>query len=137
MDLHGRRWVAVPCAMVLGGAFVLMPLTHGMLTLTLVAMLMGLGNGIGSGIVMTLGADTSPAIGRLTFLGIWREVSDVGTSIGPVVLSAITALAGLAAGVVASGGVGFAAAVVLWVWIPRYRIADDAVPVPAVNPSRT
>jgi MFS family permease len=136
MDVHGRRWVAVPCAMVLGGAFMLMPLTHGMLTLTLVAMLMGFGNGIGSGIVTTLGADTSPAIGRLTFLGIWREVSDVGTSMGPVVLSAITALAGLGTGIIASGGVGFAAAVVLWVWIPRYRIADGAARAPAVNPSR-
>ncbi len=132
MDTHGRRWVAVPCVIVLGVGFVLMPLTHGGLTLTLVAMLMGFGNGIGSGIVMTLGADTSPAIGRLTFLGIWREVSDVGTSVGPVVLSAITALAGLATGIVASGGVGFAAAVVLWVWIPRYGAARD----PAVNPSR-
>lgn len=132
MDTHGRRWVAVPCVIVLGGAFVLMPLTHDMLTLTLVAMLMGFGNGIGSGIVMTLGADTSPAIGRLTFLGIWREVSDVGTSIGPVVLAAITALAGLATGIVATGGVGFAAAVVLWVWIPRYSAGRE----PAVNPSR-
>jgi len=126
MDLHGRRWVAVPCSLVLGVGFVLMPLTHGVLTLTLVAMLMGFGNGIGSGIVMTLGADTSPAIGRLTFLGIWREVSDIGTSVGPVFLSAITALAGLAAGIVASGGVGFAAALVLWVWIPRYSAADGA-----------
>lgn len=132
MDTHGRRSVAVPCVIVLGGAFVLMPFTHDMLTLTLVAMLMGFGNGIGSGIVMTLGADTSPAIGRLTFLGIWREVSDVGTSIGPVVLAAITALAGLATGIVATGGVGFAAGVVLWVWIPRYSAGRE----PAVNPSR-
>jgi hypothetical protein len=121
--------------MVLGSAFVLMPLTHGVLTLTLVAMLMGFGNGIGSGIVMTLGADTSPAIGRLTFLGIWREVADVGSSVGPVVLSAITALAGLGAGIVASGGVGFAAALVLWVWIPRYIVGDRAARAPAAYPS--
>ena len=134
MDIHGRRWVAVPCVTVLAAAFLLMPLTHGMLTLTLVAMLMGFGNGIGSGIVMTLGADTSPAIGRLTFLGIWREVSDVGTSVGPVILSAITALAGLATGIVASGGLGFAAAVVLWVWIPRYSVPGAATHDPAVNP---
>jgi MFS family permease len=124
MDVRGRRSVAVPCVTVLAVAFVLIPLTHGALALTLVAMLMGFGNGIGSGIVMTLGADTSPAIGRLTFLGIWREVSDVGTSVGPLVLSAITALAGLATGVAASGGIGFAAAVMLWTWIPRYAMAS-------------
>lgn len=120
MDVHGRRWVAVPCVLLIGVSFVLMPLTGGALALTLVAMLMGFGNGIGSGIVMTLGADTSPAIGRLTFLGIWREVSDIGTSIGPLILSVITALSGLAAGIAASGGIGFAAAAALWIWIPRY-----------------
>jgi MFS family permease len=125
MDMHGRRSVAVPCAIVIGIALVLIPVTHGTLTLTLVAMLMGFGNGIGSGIVMTLGADTSPAIGRLTFLGIWREVSDVGTSVGPLVLSAITALAGLGAGIATSGGIGFAAAALLWVWIPRYVVAAN------------
>jgi MFS family permease len=122
MDAHGRRWVAVPCVTIIGVSFVLMPLTGGALTLTLVAMLMGFGNGIGSGIVMTLGADTSPAIGRLTFLGMWREISDVGTSVGPLILSVITALAGLAVGIAASGGVGFAAAAALWIWIPRYAM---------------
>ena len=63
MDLYGRRWVAVPCTLVLGLSFLLMTGTHSALTLTLVAMLMGFGNGIGSGIVMTLSADVSPEIG--------------------------------------------------------------------------
>jgi MFS family permease len=144
MDMHGRRWVAVPCVVIIGVSFVLMPLTQGVLTLTLVAMLMGFGNGIGSGIVMTLGADTSPAIGRLTFLGIWREVSDVGTSVGPLILSVITALAGLATGIAASGGIGFAAAVALWIWIPRYAMTGRTTqgrlvgssPDATVGPSR-
>jgi MFS family permease len=136
MDMYGRRSVAVPCTIVIGVSFVLMPLTHGVLTLTLVAMLMGFGNGIGSGIVMTLGADTSPAIGRLTFLGIWREVADVGTSVGPLILSAVTALASLGTGIAASGGVGFAAAAVLWVCIPRYGVTTGAPRDTGGNPSR-
>jgi hypothetical protein len=69
--------------------------------------------------VMTLGADTSPAIGRLTFLGIWRELADAGAGIGPLLLSVTTALVGLGAGIVTSGGVGFLAAVALWMWVPR------------------
>lgn len=121
MDLHGRRWVAVPCVLIMGVAFVLMPLTHGMFTLVLVSMLMGLGNGCGSGIVMTLAADVSPAVGRLTFLGVWRELSDAGSGIGPLILSAATGIAGLGFGIVVSGGVGFAAAAALWAWIPRSR----------------
>jgi MFS family permease len=98
------------------------------LTLTLVAMLMGLGNGIGSGIVMTLSADVSPEIGRPTFLGLWRELSDTGQGLGPLILSGVTAVAGLAglvAGVIVSGAVGFAAAAVLWVFIPRRPARPD------------
>jgi MFS family permease len=119
MDVHGRRWVAVPCVLIIATAFMLMPLTHGMLTLVLVSMLMGFGNGIGSGIVMTLAADVSPAVGRLTFLGVWRELADAGAGLGPLILSAATGLGGLGFGIDISGGVGFAAAAALWRWIPR------------------
>jgi MFS family permease len=121
MDLYGRRWVAVPCTVILGLSFILMPLTHAAVTLTLVAMLMGFGNGIGSGIVMTLAADTSPEIGRPTFLGLWREFSDAGQGIGPLLLSGVTAVAGLVAGITVSGLVGFAAAAAMWAFIPRRR----------------
>jgi MFS family permease len=119
MDVYGRRWVAVPCAAVLGISFVIMPFTHAIVTLTLTAMVMGFGNGIGSGIVMTLSADASPEIGRPTFLGLWRELSDAGQGIGPLILSAVTGLAGLSAGITVSGLVGFAAAGAMWAFIPR------------------
>jgi MFS family permease len=119
MDVRGRRWVAVPSVIIMGISFVLVPVTHGPVTLALVAMIMGFGNGIGSGLVMTLGADTSPAIGRPTFLGIWRELADGGSGAGPLILSAGTAVAGLAAGIILSGGIGFLAAMALWIWIPR------------------
>jgi MFS family permease len=119
MDVYGRRSVAVPCVLIMAAAFMLMPLTHGMLTLVLVSMLMGFGNGIGSGIVMTLAADVSPAVGRLTFLGVWRELADAGAGLGPLILSAGTGIAGLGVGIDISGGVGVAAAAALWRWIPR------------------
>jgi MFS family permease len=119
MDIYGRRWVAVPCVLIMGLSFILMPLTHGAITLAIVAMVMGFGNGIGSGIVMTLGADTSPEIGRPTFLGVWRELADGGSSIGPLILSIVTAAIGLAGGILISGGIGFLAAAALWAWAPR------------------
>jgi MFS family permease len=119
MDVYGRKWVAVPCVIIMGVSFVLMPLTHAAVTLALTAMIMGFGNGIGSGIVMTLSADISPAVGRPTFLGIWRELADAGAGVGPVILSAVTAVAGLGAGIIVSGMVGFAAAGALWAWIPK------------------
>jgi len=139
MDRYGRRAVAVPCTAVLGASFLLMPLTHGFVTLLLVSLLMGLGNGIGSGIVNTLGADASPAVGRPTFLGLWRECADVGSGAGPIALSVITAAVSLGAGVVTLGVVGFAASAALWRWVPRRPpaprraevVPDDAGPGPA------
>jgi MFS family permease len=119
MDRFGRRWIAVPCVLIMGVSFVLMPLTHAAVSLALVSLIMGFGNGIGSGIVNTLGSDASPEVGRPTFLGIWRELADGGSAIGPLILSLVTGLAGLAVGIVASGFVGFAAAAALARWIPK------------------
>jgi MFS family permease len=118
MDRWGRRAVAVPCTLVMGLSFLAMPLTHGALTLGVVAMVAGLGNGIGSGIVNTLGADAAPVLGRPTFLGVWRELADGGAAIGPLILSAVTALAGLSLGIVVSGVVGLAAAATLYRFVP-------------------
>jgi MFS family permease len=132
MDLYGRRAVAVPCAATIGLSFVLMPLTHGAVTLTLASLVMGFGNGIGSGIVMTLAADTSPAIGRPTYLGVWREVADAGVGIGPLILSGVTALSGLGPAIIAVGVVGFAAAGALWRWIPH----DAGAPPPGGGAAR-
>ena len=120
MDQLGRFWVAIPSVLVMGASMLLMPLTTGIASFVLAAMVFGLGNGIGSGLVMTLGADASPQEGRTQFLGVWRMVSDVGASGAPAVLSGIAAVAslGLAMGVMGLGG--FAAAAVFWRWLPRH-----------------
>ncbi|GMA86117.1 MFS transporter [Angustibacter aerolatus] len=120
MDRAGRLAVAVPSMLVLGGAMALLPLTHGVVALTLVAMLMSLGNGIGSGIMMTLGADTAPADGRSRFLAVWRLFGDAGGALGPLVVSVVALAASLAAGVVAIGSVGLLAAAGLARWVPRW-----------------
>ena len=63
MDRYGRVFVAVPSMVVLGLGFLLLPLTHATPAIAAVAGLMGLGNGISAGVVMTLGADAAPAGG--------------------------------------------------------------------------
>lgn len=118
MDLYGRRWVAVPCMLIMGTALLLLPLTKDALSLLAVALLIGFGNGIGSGIVMTLGADFSPSPGRPQFLGIWRLLTDIGTMAGPGTVSAVTAAATLAGGIWTTGVLGLVGALVLWRWIP-------------------
>ena len=65
MDQRGRRWAAVPAMTLLGLAHALLPLTGGLAGLMLAGLLMGVGNGLSAGLVMTVGADVSPAVGRL------------------------------------------------------------------------
>ncbi|HEY8699467.1 MAG TPA: MFS transporter [Arthrobacter sp.] len=121
MDRRGRQWVAIPSTVIMGIALLLIPLTATFTGLLLAALLIGFGNGISSGLIMTLGADFSPDRGRGQFLGLWRFISDAGSTGGPVLLSGVTAVATLGSGVSATGILGFAAAAVFAVVLPRLR----------------
>nr|WP_304661089.1 MFS transporter [Arthrobacter sp. zg-Y844] len=125
MDTWGRRSVAVPCMLIMGLGLGLLPLASEATGLLLAALLIGFGNGIGSGIVMTLGADFSPSPGRPQFLGIWRLLADLGTMGGPGILSGVTALVSLSAGIGATAVLGLLGAVVLWIWVPGRKAAGN------------
>ncbi|MDX2971688.1 MFS transporter [Kribbella solani] len=120
MDRLGRKWVAVPSMFVLGLAHLLLPLTHTTATLTAVVLLMGIGNGLGAGVIMTLGADASPAVGRAQFLGAFRLFADTGNGAGPLLLAGATALLGLGPAIVIMAGTGWAAATAMHRWIPPH-----------------
>jgi MFS family permease len=119
MDTWGRKWVAVPCLLLMAVGLLILPLTSDFAAFLAVAVFTGLGNGFGAGINMTLGADFSPDVGRGEFLGVWRLISDVGQAGGPVVISVLTALASLGAASVASGGIGLAGAALLLAFVPE------------------
>ncbi|WP_045729460.1 MFS transporter [Pseudarthrobacter chlorophenolicus] len=121
MDRKGRQFVAVPSTLLMGAALVLIPLTGSFTGLLLASLLIGFGNGISSGLVMTLGADFSPDRGRGQFLGLWRFMADAGSTGGPLLLSGVTAAASLGVGISATGILGFAAAAVFAVVIPRLK----------------
>jgi MFS family permease len=120
MDEYGRLAVAVPSMVILGAGTAILPLTHGTTTLALAAITMSFGNGLGSGIIMTLGADVAPVDGRVTFLSIWRTMSDTGSALGPLVIAVLAAAWSLAAGIVAIGGVGLLAALGMWRFVPMH-----------------
>ena len=125
MDTKGRRWVAVPCMAIMGAALLAMAFTTSATPFLVAALAVGFGNGLGSGIVMTLGADHSPAQGRAHFLAVWRLLSDIGGTAGPALLSAVTALFALAVGVAATGALAWVGAAMLGYWIPRARRGED------------
>jgi len=123
MDRYGRLWIALPSCLMMGLALLLMPLAQGDVSFITVSLLLGLGNGIGSGILMTLAADSAPPDARPQFLGIWRMLADVGTCSGPFVLSALTAAFSLGVGIAGIGLCGLAAGAVFWRWLPHGKPA--------------
>lgn len=123
MDRFGRFWVAVPCAVLLGVGALVLPLTHTAYTVLGASLLAAVGNGLGSGIVMTLGADTAPSVGRSQFLGGWRFMSVIGGSGAPLLISAVTAQVGLAAACVGIGSLTLLGTGWLGYWVARFEPA--------------
>ncbi|MBF0756358.1 MFS transporter [Micrococcus aloeverae] len=134
MDRFGRRAVAVPCLTLLGAGFLAISLTREPTAFAAAAVLLGIGNGFGAGIVMTLGADHSPPNARAPFLGLWRSMSDAGMLAGPLLLSGVTAAAGLAVGVGSLAVVCGVGAVVFAAVLPRGPGAVADPPAVVVRP---
>lgn len=91
MDRFGRAWTAAPAAALLGLSLLLLPLTHSVGKVAAVAVVMGMGSGIGSGIVKVLGVDCAPPEARPEFLGIWTTLAECGSAGGPLLAGAIVA----------------------------------------------
>ncbi len=121
MDTRGRMVVAVPVAASMAVACLLLPLATQAWSVTLVMVLIAAGNGLGAGIVMTLGADAAPVEGRAQFLGAWRLCGDVGGTGGPVLVSAVAAVAPLATACLVMGVLGLAGTA----WVGRWTRQVD------------
>lgn len=113
-DRYGRRAVAIPCIGILAIGHLLLPLAHSFSTLILVGLVLGFGNGLGAGIVMTLGADRAPDVGRPGFLALWRLVSDAGASSGPLVDGALIGAISLGVAAPVVGVIGLVATLFTW-----------------------
>lgn len=105
MDRFGRVAVGVPATAAIGLGLLLLPLTDSAVGIAVLACVMGMGNGLSSGLVLTLGSDAAPAVGRSQFLGIWRLFADVGRVGGPGLVALIALFAPLAVGSLAVGAV--------------------------------
>ena len=119
MDRFGRKWTGVPCLLILSVGLAVVPLTNDFKSLLLIGLLIGIGNGLGSGIQMTLGSDVSPAGRRAAFLGVWRLTTDGGAAAGPVLMALATALLGLSLAAPAVATLGLAGAGVLAFLVPE------------------
>ena len=119
MDRVGRKYAIVPCFLIQGIAMALIPFTTGYYTFLAATMLIGFGNGLGSGTMMTLGADLAPKDSMGEFLGVWRLIGDAGQTGAPIAVGGVADLVGLAPATFLMGGVGIAAAGVFLLFVPE------------------
>jgi MFS family permease len=109
MDRLGRKWTAVPALFLMSLGVLTVAWADSYLVLIIGGLIAGFGNGMGSGINMTLAGDFAPKRRRAEFIGVWRLSSDAGAAFAPFVMGAIAhALVLSAAGTVtaALGWVG-------------------------------
>lgn len=124
MDRFGRLWAALPAMILMGAGFLALSFTHELdsaaMWFAMFAAVLGVGNGLSSGILLTLGADIAPPAEPAAFLGSWRTLTDAGGAIAPLIISALTAAVSLPVAVGAMGVVAALGAVGFVRWVPRY-----------------
>lgn len=124
MDRFGRLWAALPAMILMGAGFVALSFTHDLsqaaMWFALFAAVLGVGNGLSSGILLTLGADVAPPADPAPFLGSWRTLTDAGGAVAPLIVSALAAVASLPVATAAMGIVGLVGAAAFVRWVPRF-----------------
>ena len=117
MDKYGRRATAVPSSILFTLALASLAMADNYVTLLSVAVFLGFANGLSTGIVMALGTDLAPPTSRAGFLGIWRLLTDFGTSAGPMAVGAIVTTAPLSAAALSISAVGALGCVVVYRYV--------------------
>lgn len=115
-DHLGRTTTLVACLTIFGSGFIVMVLRPDLVGMIAAASVMALGNGLGAGVNMTIGADLSPAIGRARFLGIWAIFSNGGKLAGPTLISLVITVASLRVGILFPGFFAILGAVWALIW---------------------
>jgi MFS family permease len=134
MDRHGRLWSAIPGLVGLSAGHIVLAFTHDLPAavawFTGVAIVLGIANGLSSGVILTVGADLAPAVNPAPFLGAYRTIADAGQAAAPLAVAAITSAVSIMVASAAMGVLGLVGAAMLWRWIPRYVPRQPRHPSP-------
>ncbi|WP_028847749.1 MULTISPECIES: MFS transporter [Thermocrispum] len=123
-DRFGRMWNALPSTLGLALSLLVLAFTAGFANpavwFVVLTMTMSVANGMGTGIVLTLGADLADPEDPAPFLGAWRFIGSLGNAGAPLAVSAATTAVSLPFAVGALGVIGIAGAAILAHGIARY-----------------
>ena len=125
MDRFGRKFSSVPSFAIMAVGIGAVPFAKSLETLMIAAVVIGLGNGLGSGSMMTLGADLAPEGATGEFLGVWRLIGDTGMVIGPMLVGLIAGALSLNGSAIALMIAGFLASLTLAFLVKETRIIPE------------
>ncbi len=120
-DRFGRKFASVPSFAIMAAGLALIPLTGDFVGFLAAACLSGFGNGIGSGTMMTLGADLAPRGATGPFLGLWHLIGDIGSTGGPLLVGGMADIVDLNSSALVLALAGVACAATLLFLVPETR----------------
>lgn len=100
MDRFGRLAAMVPSFSLIAIGLIVLGLADSTAPAIAAGVIMGVGNGLSSGSMLTLGSDLAPRDDPAPFLAAIAVIQDVGRIIGPLVVGFVGAAAGLSASAV-------------------------------------
>ena len=119
MDRWGRKFCSVPSFSVMGLGMFLVAVSDSWMLLLLASAVLGIGNGLGSGALMTLGADLSPPDRISEFLGAWRAIGEVGELSGSVLPGQFGDSVGFESGSMILGAIGLFGGLLILLFVPE------------------
>lgn len=122
IDKYGRRFAAVPTILAIGLGIAFIPSTSDAQGFAIVSVALAVANALGSGLVLTIGADLAPEGARNEFLAAFRLLLDGGIAAAAPVISILTLVVGLSTGLIAISGLAIIGAYMFNHYLPKYGI---------------
>jgi MFS family permease len=122
IDKYGRRIAAVPTILAIGLGIAFIPITTDAQSFAVVAVALAVANALGSGLVLTIGADLAPEGSRNEFLGAYRLMLDSGIALAAPIVSVLTIFIGLSSGLIAVSGLALIGAYLMNYYLPKFGI---------------
>ncbi len=123
MDRFGRLWAVVPSMLMMSLSFLILAFTSewdaASTWFVVLAAVIGVANGLSSGLLLTLGADLAPKANPAPFLGSWRTLTSAGAAVAPLIFSGMAAVAPIGVATAAMGAIGLLGTVGFLRWMPR------------------
>lgn len=116
-DSRGRKWSAIPSFLLFCVGLILLPLSQSFYPFAAIALVLGVGHGLGGGIIMTLGADLAPKDNVSTFLGSWRLIGDLSGTMSPLLIGWIGSVFMLATASIFGGIMAAVGCLVFHYWV--------------------